>query len=390
MHLLRPAWDYAGKYIDLVFPPCPFRAIVENIIMNLVFIPVVVALLGLFGLAFALYGILTTKKQGGRMGKQPRQPSKGSPSRNQKTFHRCTTPGCKINLPGQDPPGQCFTCLTLDHDMNNCGPCLTSPADAQQCCAIRLFLWNCEPRSQPLPVLTVSKGITRLALQWGSLGLARRWLANWNLAYLDHQASCYPVTVSPLTKGSGTLAYLSTLLVSQPQVTGSPRAASARSSGSVLPTFEEATGSTRQQTSSATVVTSIQNTFADSQLSSISNLLSSVTAGAPLSTLPSSLTVSRGDTGSALQDHRDLVTSFPLSFSELTTVSEHIEEVELTHITVETPSVNPSSQGFTLPGINLVSAQPTSRGRPPPRLFLRRLSLTPLPWVRFCGLPPPA
>ncbi len=179
--------------------------------MNLVFIPVVVSLTVLFGLAFAIYGVLTTKK-GGRKGKQqPNQRSKDpSSSQNKKTFHRCTTPGCKISLPGQDPHGQCVTCLTLDHDMNNCGPCLTSPADFQQCRALRLFLWNCEPQSQPLPVFTVSKGITRLALQLGSVDLARHWLANWNLAYLDHRASCRPVTVSPLTQGSGTLAYLST------------------------------------------------------------------------------------------------------------------------------------------------------------------------------------
>ncbi len=127
--------------------------------MNLVFIPVVVALTGLFGLAFALYGVLTNKKRGRRSDKQqPRQPNKGSSSGNQRSFHRCTTPGCKISLPGQDPHGQCFTCLTLDHDMNNCGPCLTSPADAQQCRAICLFLWNCEPRPQPLPSVNNAKG----------------------------------------------------------------------------------------------------------------------------------------------------------------------------------------------------------------------------------------
>ena len=39
--------------------------------MNHVFIPVVVALTGLFGLAFALYGVLTTKRREGRQGKQP-------------------------------------------------------------------------------------------------------------------------------------------------------------------------------------------------------------------------------------------------------------------------------------------------------------------------------
>ncbi len=161
-----------------------------------------VALTGLFGLAFAIYGFLSINK-GGRKGKQPsNQPSKDSSSSEKKrTFHRCSTPGCKVNIPGQDPHGQCFVCLTLDHDMNTCGPCLTSPADFQQCRAIRLFLWNCEPRSVPLPVFSVSKGVTRLALQLGSVDLARRWLANWNLAYLEQRASCRPVTVSPLPKG---------------------------------------------------------------------------------------------------------------------------------------------------------------------------------------------
>ena len=100
------------------------------------------------------------------------------------------------------------------------------------------------------------------------------------------------------------------------------------------------------------VVSSVQVTFADSQMSSVSTLSSSLTAGAPLSTTPSSTTILRGDPVLALQDHRDLVTSFPLNVSELTAVSECIEEVETSHIPIETPSVNPSSQGFTLPGIN--------------------------------------
>ena len=95
--------------------------------------------------------------------------------------------------------------------------------------------------------------------------------------------------------------------------------------------------------------------FADPQLSSLSSLSSSRTAGALLSTTLSSTTVSRGDAGLALQDHRGLATSFPLNVSELNAVSEHIEEVETTHIPVETPSVNPSSQGFTPYGINSVS-----------------------------------
>ena len=118
------------------------------------------------------------------------------------------------------------------HD--TCGPCLTSLPDFQQCRAIRLFLWNCEPRSLPLPVCTVTKGITRLALQLGSVELAHRWLANWNLAFLERRASCRPLSISPLTSGSGTLASLSTQSGSQPQVTGSPRAASLQSPSHLL------------------------------------------------------------------------------------------------------------------------------------------------------------
>ena len=58
----------------------------------------------------------------------------------------------------------------------------------------------------------------------------------------------------------------------------------------------------------------------------------------------------------ALHDPRDLVVSLPCDVSKLLAVSEHTEEVEMTHVPVETPSVNPLSQGFTtLAGINLVS-----------------------------------
>ncbi len=190
--------------------------------MNFMFIPVVVALTGLFGLAFALFGTLTHKR-GGKPGKpQPKQPTGGSSS-TKKDFHRCSTPGCQFNIPGQDPHAHCFTCLILDHDMNTCGPCLTSQPDFQQCRAISLFLWNCEPQSLPLPMHTVAKGITRLALQLGSVELACRCLANWNLACLECHASYHhPLSVSPLTSGSGTLAYLSTEMGLQPQVTGSP------------------------------------------------------------------------------------------------------------------------------------------------------------------------
>ena len=59
----------------------------------------------------------------------------------------------------------------------------------------------------------------------------------------------------------------------------------------------------------------------------------------------------------ALYDHSYLVVSLPSDVSELLTVSEHTGEVEMTHVpVVETPSVNPSSLGFTtLAGINSVS-----------------------------------
>ena len=66
--------------------------------------------------------------------------------------------------------------------MNLCGPCLASPPRAQQCRVIRLFLWDNEPQSVPFQVLSVEKGITRPTLQLGTKDLARRWLANWNLA----------------------------------------------------------------------------------------------------------------------------------------------------------------------------------------------------------------
>ncbi len=218
--------------------------------MNLTFIPVVVTLTGLFGLAFALFGALTHKR-GGKLGKlQPDQPCGGSSS-TKKDFHHCATPGCKFSIPGQDPHRHCFTCLTLDHDINTCGPCLTSPPNFQQCRAMRLFLWNCEPRSLPLPVCPIDKGITRLALQLGSIKIARRWLGNWNLAFLVRRASCHPLSVCPLTSGSGALAYMLTLSGSQPQVTGSPRVVSLWSPGSVLPTFEDVTELAHQQTSSS-------------------------------------------------------------------------------------------------------------------------------------------
>ena len=152
--------------------------------MNLTFILVVGALTGLFGLAIAIFGVLTHKR-GGRPGKtQPNQPIQGSSS-TKKDFYCRASPRCKFSIPGQDPHNHCFTYLTLDHDMNTCGPCLTSPPNFQQCRAMRLFLWNCEPRSLPLPMLTVDKGITRHALHLSSVDIAHHWLANWNLAFLE-------------------------------------------------------------------------------------------------------------------------------------------------------------------------------------------------------------
>ncbi len=128
MHLIRPAWDIRWEVFYLVSLLVLSERLLKSFKMNFAFISVIVALTGLFGLAFAIYGVLTTNK-GGRKGKPPsNQPSKDSSS-NKKTFHRCSPPGCKVSIPGQDPHGQCFTCLTLDHNMNTCGPCLTSPAD---------------------------------------------------------------------------------------------------------------------------------------------------------------------------------------------------------------------------------------------------------------------
>ncbi len=140
---------------------------------------------------------------------------------------------------------------------------------------------------------------------------------------------------------------MSSLSGSQPQVTGSPQAASLRSPGSALPTFEEAT---------ASILSGVQTTFADSQPSSLLILSGFQTAGPlpsilPLSSMP--VTSSRGEAGIALHDHRDLVLSLPSNASELLAVSGHIEEVETTHVSVETHLVNPPYQGCTtLSGIN--------------------------------------
>ena len=54
-------------------------------------------------------------------------------------FHCCSTSGCGKNVPGRDPHSQRFQCLSPAHNMNVCGPCLTSAPNAQQCRAMRLF-----------------------------------------------------------------------------------------------------------------------------------------------------------------------------------------------------------------------------------------------------------
>ncbi len=192
----------------------------------------------------------------------------------------------------------------------------------------------CEPRSLPLPVVTVDKRITRLVLQLRSVDIAHSWLADWNLAFLEWRASCQPLSIPPVSSGSGTLANTSTLSGSQPKVSGSPRVVCHQSLGTILLTFEEAIELTIQQTSSASILVSVQNTFVSSQLSSVSILWTSQTAGVLPSMLPSiSSTVSplMVEAGLAMLDHRDMVVSSPSDASELLVVSEHTEEVETTH-----------------------------------------------------------
>ncbi len=102
MHLLGPSGNMLGSIIYVFsFPPVLiFRPIFA--FMNLTFIPVVVPLSGLFGLAFAIFGAITHKR-GGLSGKtQPNRPSQGYILL-QKDFHHCATPGCKLSIPGQDP-----------------------------------------------------------------------------------------------------------------------------------------------------------------------------------------------------------------------------------------------------------------------------------------------
>ncbi len=108
--------------------------------------------------------------------------------------------------------------------------CLTSLPHAQHCRAIRFFLWNLEPRSVPLP----EKGLTKLGLHLGSIDHLCHWLANWNLAYLDHKASCLLVSTGPSLQVRSTLAISLTQSGTLPQLAGSSWVASQQIPGSVL------------------------------------------------------------------------------------------------------------------------------------------------------------
>ncbi len=81
--------------------------------MNFTFISVVVALTGLFGLAFALFGVLPHKRGGGKPGKsQTKQPGRGSSSAStKKTFHPYSTPGVSLALRGRTHTATAFPVL---------------------------------------------------------------------------------------------------------------------------------------------------------------------------------------------------------------------------------------------------------------------------------------
>ncbi len=168
--------------------------------MDFRFISVLVAFAGLFGLAFVILGILQrqsnqrSRQRRGRDDKGPAKQPAGKQGPNRPTFHPCH------NIPGQDLHGQCFSCLTMSHDMNTCDVCLMSKPSTQQCRAIRLYLWNLAPQSVPDPVNTTDAGLRWLALHVGSIEKARRWLSRWNLDYMDRKATCGPqfVVVSSL------------------------------------------------------------------------------------------------------------------------------------------------------------------------------------------------
>ncbi len=229
--------------------------------MNFMFVSVVVALTGLFGVACVTCGFLHFHR-GGKKTAQTTRSGKSSTT-TKKTFDPCTFPGCHKNVLGQDPHTQCFTSLTPYHDMNICGPCLTSPSHTQQYRAI-CFLWNMEPRTVPLPVLPVDKVSPDLCSSWAPL---TRHIVGWPIGIwpIWNTASCLSVLSGYFIDSVGFAA--SGDLFTPGSVPQSP--------GLVLPTFEESTESTGHQRPPSSISSSVQETSAGSQLPTVLTLATS-------------------------------------------------------------------------------------------------------------------
>ncbi len=134
-----------------------------------------VALTGLFGPSFVLFGVLQGhNKPGGKQGKQQAtQLSQRAPKQTTQSpkFHHCSSPGVVRTSQARDSHSQCFQCLSSP--VHAPGPCLTSGPAAQECHVMRLCFWYLKPQSRcPLPVNTVDAGITRLAFYLGSIDQA--------------------------------------------------------------------------------------------------------------------------------------------------------------------------------------------------------------------------
>ncbi len=104
MHSSWPTWDLlVGKY--LLRPLClpVLRAINVKILLS-----VLMALVGLLGLAFDVFAVLQRTESNA----QSEPPTKGgSPN------YHCTTTGCSRKIPNTNPRDLCFHCLTPYHDM---------------------------------------------------------------------------------------------------------------------------------------------------------------------------------------------------------------------------------------------------------------------------------
>ena len=179
---------------------------------------------------------------------------------------------------------------------------------------------------------------------------------------------------------------MSTLSGLQPQVAGSHQVESRQFPGSVSQTFEEATESTNQQS----LLPRFYRPFR-TRLLALSRLLF-LFAEAPPSILPASTTVSlsRGEAGLALHDHRDLVVSLPPMFPNCWQFPNIPRKLrQHTHVPVETPSVNPPSQGCTtLTGINSVSLDLGMANQVGLAACSSATYTNPLTRVRFCPPPP--